>query len=168
MPDILHIEREKGWRYFPTRISNDGRYVLAVAINDGRCQVCLGTEPGEPLDVYFKLKNNNDGRVYRVLTYIGLKDLGDEKSIFDENLNEGKDEDAFVLYPNPARDLVYIHRATSEEATLTVYDHLGKIVDQQEISTSHDALDISGLLPGLYIVKANSAQYSITKTIMVY
>ncbi|NJM14465.1 MAG: T9SS type A sorting domain-containing protein [Bacteroidales bacterium] len=167
LPDIEHIERAKGWRYFPTEISGNGHYILAVAINNGQCEVCFNTEPGDALPVFFKLKNNYQGRVIKVLSYIGVKDISEEKSNLAERTEGKLDETTLQLYPNPARGMININLGSSDDATLTIYNHLGKVVGKHYISENLGTLDISGLLPGMYYVKASNSQYTVTTTLVV-
>ena len=67
------------------------------------------------------------------------------------------------VYPNPARDMVsidYMLDETLSEASLTVYDHMGKMVSEKKIyqadGFAQESLDISSWTNGVYFVKIQS------------
>lgn len=56
-----------------------------------------------------------------------------------------------MFYPNPANR--EIHFANAENSELRIYDAMGKLALQQQISSSNQSIDISNLTQGVYIVK---------------
>ncbi|MBU3662215.1 MAG: T9SS type A sorting domain-containing protein [Bacteroidetes bacterium] len=64
----------------------------------------------------------------------------------------------FSLYPNPALETLYIHSNQPIEA-VEVYQYNGSLVLQQQMS-SGSSIDISGLAPGMYLLKITTPQSS--------
>jgi len=57
-------------------------------------------------------------------------------------------ENVVRLYPNPATDILTI-QATSP-SYIEIYDALGRLVDQKEVSTTNEELDLSSLAAGVF------------------
>ena len=58
----------------------------------------------------------------------------------------------FKLYPNPVfTDIVYVKTKKNVGKNITVFDVFGKVVLQDRISSS--ALNISQLVPGIYVLQ---------------
>ena len=72
----------------------------------------------------------------------------------------------FKLYPNPAySDVVYISSEYNDTKVITVYDVLGEIVLTDRISTN--TLNISRLVPGVYVLQVTERQKSMTRKLVV-
>jgi hypothetical protein len=70
------------------------------------------------------------------------------------------------LYPNPAyEDVVYINTNDNALKMVIVYDVFGKIVLRDRIST--DALNISTLIPGVYLLQVTEHQKTMTRKLVV-
>jgi len=72
------------------------------------------------------------------------------------------------LLPNPAQSIVTIHLQKDVEATIRVFDISGKLVIYQPnilIQGSH-SLSISGLKSGVYFIRINSEEGSLTKKLI--
>lgn len=61
------------------------------------------------------------------------------------------------LFPNPANEMVRIERLDNAPATLTLSDVQGRIVQQEAISGNLDTVDLTGLKPGVYLVRIATA-----------
>lgn len=57
------------------------------------------------------------------------------------------------FYPNPATSTLYFRSNSIDTFKVDVYDILGKKVISSEVSMDNNALDISKLMSGLYIIK---------------
>lgn len=57
-----------------------------------------------------------------------------------------------LFYPNPAKG--EIHFANAENFELRIYDSMGRLALQQQITSSNQSVDISHLSQGVYIVKS--------------
>ncbi len=72
----------------------------------------------------------------------------------------------FSLYPNPVfDDVVYIVTPTGGSKEITIYDVFGKVVLRDRISTR--ALNISKLVPGVYVLKVNNNKATMTRKLVV-
>jgi len=72
----------------------------------------------------------------------------------------------FKLYPNPAySDVVYITSKFNDTKIITVYDVLGEVVLKDRISTN--TLNISRLVPGVYVLQVTERQKSMTRKLVV-
>ena len=84
------------------------------------------------------------------------------------NVNLLTDENVpnFKLYPNPAYDdVVYIKTNNNALKTIIVYDVFGEIVLRDRIST--DALNISTLVSGVYLLQVTEHQKTMTRKLVV-
>lgn len=63
----------------------------------------------------------------------------------------------FNLYPNPAREQVYISlqnfAGNTSEITLSLYDYTGSLLSEQQLKTAKESIDMSKHRPGLYFVR---------------
>ena len=73
-------------------------------------------------------------------------------------------QDSFVLYPNPAKDKLYV-RGNEPITSIAIYDMSGKLVISENKVT--DAIDISGLTPGLYMVQGYADDNTFYKKLIV-
>lgn len=65
------------------------------------------------------------------------------------------------LYPNPASD--WLNISGIESATQAkIYDQLGQLIEQYNLSSNHQTIDISNLKNGWYYIQFNNASSSIT------
>ncbi len=72
----------------------------------------------------------------------------------------------FKLYPNPAySDVVYISSEYNDTKVIAVYDVLGEVVLTDRISTN--SLNISRLVPGVYVLQVTERQKTITRKLVV-
>ena len=60
------------------------------------------------------------------------------------------------VFPNPATDLVRIERLNASPATVTFLDAQGRVVRSEQVRGSSNTMDVSGLVPGLYLVRIAS------------
>jgi len=75
---------------------------------------------------------------------------------------------SFIMYPNPAQDVVSISLPNGvNEGTVKIYDILGKVVAKQIITSNENAIDISNLLSGSYMVVLRTEFGNATKTLLV-
>ncbi len=81
--------------------------------------------------------------------------------------NPRKEEiSGFKLYPNPAfNDVVYITTEKNARKEVTVYDVFGEIVLTERILNT--ALNISRLVPGVYVLQVTEDSKTITRKLVV-
>ncbi|NAS12716.1 T9SS type A sorting domain-containing protein [Poritiphilus flavus] len=72
----------------------------------------------------------------------------------------------FKLYPNPAfGDIVYITTSENGSKEITVYDVFGKAVLRERLR--NNALDISPLIPGVYVLQLRQNNKTMTRKLVV-
>ncbi|MCW9037338.1 T9SS type A sorting domain-containing protein [Altibacter sp.] len=71
----------------------------------------------------------------------------------------------FVVYPNPAQDQLFIVNA--ENATIELYDMLGKLILTQSNISSTETLSVSRLQNGTYFLKVTSDNSSKVEKIVI-
>lgn len=70
------------------------------------------------------------------------------------------------IYPNPAIDKIHIERQTTETLNLSLKDLFGKTRIEKTFTTKKLSIDISELIPGVYILwnETNKSAYLLIKT----
>ena len=74
---------------------------------------------------------------------------------------EENNEIAFVMYPNPAKDLVTIESA--KDAVVKIYSVNGQMLSQQNISEGISTIDLSNLNAGMYFISVNETMVKVVK-----
>ena len=69
------------------------------------------------------------------------------------------------MFPNPTNGN-RIYFSVTEDATINVYNVLGKLINTSEVSKSKNSIDISELSKGVYLIKINSGKQFITKKLI--
>jgi endonuclease I/chitodextrinase len=70
------------------------------------------------------------------------------------------------MYPNPTNGNTLYFNLT-KDATVKIFNILGKLVKTSEIQVTNNTLDISNLVKGMYILKINSNNQFTTKKLLV-
>ena len=69
------------------------------------------------------------------------------------------------MFPNPTNgDSIYF--SVTEDATIKIFNVLGKTVAASEVTKSKNSINISELTRGIYLVKINSGKQFITKKLI--
>ncbi|MBO7572610.1 MAG: T9SS type A sorting domain-containing protein [Bacteroidales bacterium] len=66
------------------------------------------------------------------------------------------------IFPNPAADMLYFNFDVTSDVTMQIYSATGQLVMEKNLS-SENAVDISNLNEGLYIVKIDGRTYKFSK-----
>ena len=75
------------------------------------------------------------------------------------------DFNAFKMFPNPTNgNEIYFN--TAKDATITIYNVLGKLVKSTKITNNKNNIDVSNLSKGIYLVKINSGKQFITQKLI--
>jgi len=73
--------------------------------------------------------------------------------------------ESFKMFPNPTNgNRVYF--SVTKDATINIYDALGKLVQSSEVTQSKNSIDISKFSTGMYLLKINSGTQFITKKLI--
>jgi hypothetical protein len=101
---------------------------------------------------------------YRNITNNGFKLYIDDISVTKEDPASVSDisQVQVAIYPNPTRDLVYIH-AESEITSINLSDLSGNLIQDKELNT---VVKMADLPNGIYFLTITTTQGSITKRIV--
>ncbi|MBK9554981.1 MAG: T9SS type A sorting domain-containing protein [Bacteroidetes bacterium] len=77
---------------------------------------------------------------------------------------ELKENSTFVVYPNPAKDKIYIQTNSLQINTVTIFNSVGQVVNKYSDVSVEDELDISNLAKGMYFISVANSEVTITKT----
>ncbi|GMN09852.1 hypothetical protein MTsPCn9_18950 [Croceitalea sp. MTPC9] len=83
-------------------------------------------------------------------------------------VNDAKQKEVkgFKMYPNPAYgEEVYITTTSNGNKSIKIYDVFGEIVLVDKISTN--TLDISRLVPGVYVLQVTEDKKTMTRKLVV-
>jgi hypothetical protein len=70
------------------------------------------------------------------------------------------------LYPNPVHDELFVQLNTTDKTTIQLFDATGKVLIQKTVNAAENSIDTSNLVNGLYFVKVNSNEGTITKKVI--
>lgn len=78
--------------------------------------------------------------------------------------NKVFDSSSFLVYPNPAENILNIDTSNQFIKSYAIYDNQGRIVKDSRLNSGVNfTIDISNLQSGIYLLKINSSDKSITK-----
>ena len=77
------------------------------------------------------------------------------------SVNESADDLGVKVYPNPMTDNLYFDLGSLNGATILLTDLQGKVVNNQRV-VNHEAVDVSNLPAGVYLLKVNSDKHSMS------
>lgn len=70
-------------------------------------------------------------------------------------------------YPNPAIGKTYIEATFQGEATLTVYNVVGKVIEERVVTNSMIVLNVSNYTEGIYLYTLENNGEKVTKRMTV-
>jgi len=104
-------------------------------------------------------------KIYFVLLMVFSVSLSAQEPV-DFNNPRKEEISGFKLYPNPAfNDVVYITTEKNARKEVTVYDVFGEIVLTERILNT--SLNISRLVPGVYVLQVTEDSRTITRKLVV-
>ncbi|MGW9684204.1 T9SS type A sorting domain-containing protein [Flagellimonas sp. 2504JD1-5] len=82
------------------------------------------------------------------------------------NTEQKQELKGFKMYPNPAYgDEVYVTTASNGAKEIKIYDVFGEVVLTDKISTN--TLNISRLVPGVYVLQVTEQKKTMTRKLVV-
>ena len=104
-------------------------------------------------------------KIYFILLMVSSFALfAQEPEHFTNTRNE--DVPGFKLYPNPAfNDVVYVHTEKNARKDIIIYDVFGEVVLTDRILNT--SLNISRLIPGVYVLQVTENNNTITRKLVV-
>ncbi|MGB5497464.1 MAG: T9SS type A sorting domain-containing protein [Maribacter sp.] len=104
-------------------------------------------------------------KIYFILFMVFSVTLSAQEAV-DFNNPRKEEIQGFKLYPNPAfNDVVYITTEKNARMKVIVYDVFGEIVLTERILNK--SLNISKLVPGVYVLQVTEDSNTITRKLVV-
>ncbi len=103
--------------------------------------------------------------IYTILCMFLTVVLSAQEILGDQNL-KSEEIAEFKLYPNPVSEgTVYMTSRENGTKSVVVYDVFGKVVLTDRISAH--SLNISSLVPGVYVLQVSEGKKTITRKLVV-
>ncbi|MES2388241.1 MAG: LamG-like jellyroll fold domain-containing protein, partial [Bacteroidota bacterium] len=141
---------------------------IASKVNNVPVLKLTSKEGFEDLDIFLYDRLTGSHQLVEVGTVMPVNNSGDRYALVFTNAVTAVNPNASVklnLYPNPANDVLYMEGLNRDSAhKLTMTDMLGHnfIVVANEVAGRH-SIDLSGLAPGVYVLKVNGRGYQVVK-----
>ena len=144
---------------YELRLLNSLGTILATSANKNNLNETINTTVSAGtyyVRVYPKANPNNSLICYTLRVALGTASL----------INQNKLEVRSILtslYPNPAKDKLYINYNFVESAEIKIIDIMGRLLKRQKVNGDHSVLDISILPSGTYVLSIynNDVQTSL-------
>ena len=105
-------------------------------------------------------------KFYFVLILMALPLFSFGQELVTVNTEQVQELKGFKMYPNPAYgEEVYITTASNGSKHIKVYDVFGEVVLTDRISTN--TLNISRLVPGVYVLQVTEQKKTMTRKLVV-
>lgn len=88
-----------------------------------------------------------------------------KKLVFDASTGgkPGLLSQELTLCPNPAKDKIYVYGLSADITNVKVFSVDGQCVISSNVASANNGVDVSGLVPGVYLVKVNSTVIKFVK-----
>jgi hypothetical protein len=128
------IERSQNGSHFESIVQIPG----AGNSNQNLCYSANDLQPYQGIN-YYRLKQTD---------YNGASTYSQVVTVFFSEKN------TVLLYPNPANELIYIHSSGSNPLQVEICDAQGKLLVQTSLQQNQAEINVSGLYPGIYFMRA--------------
>jgi hypothetical protein len=121
-----------------------------------------GTESVRSLSLTSKITFSNDALVLTEKTeseeiklqgIFSLK-FKNELSLSAKDINISSS--ALSIYPNPARETVYVQNLSTEYVAAKVYNLYGRLLVQTKVNAGNNAIQVDCLPQGIYVIQINN------------
>ncbi|MBS9462380.1 T9SS type A sorting domain-containing protein [Flagellimonas sp. 389] len=104
-------------------------------------------------------------KIYLILIMaLPLFSFGQE--LVSVNTEQVQELEGFKMYPNPAYgEEIYITTSSNGSKQIKIYDVFGEVVLTDRIATN--TLDISRLVPGVYVLQVTEQERTMTRKLVV-
>jgi hypothetical protein len=184
--DIVYVEYStnfgQNWTVLGTQGTNwyNSNRTNAISGTEDDCQNCPGaqwTGTDTVLKDYFYPLNflvGNPNVIFRIVFHTdqSVNDLGVivDDFVIDGTLdNQEFDLKNIAIYPNPSKGIFTVSMGATSLESIEVYDLTGKIVyakNEFQANQYQTTLDLSTVTSGIYFVKIESQNQSVTKRII--
>jgi photosystem II stability/assembly factor-like uncharacterized protein len=166
----IEIQYSNQW----IRIGTHGRGVLEAPVTIGVCENGQGDSDGDGICDEFDACPNFDDNLLGTSCEDGDDDTYDDIYV-DCDVCEGvfylsvddHTSGTFILYPNPAHDLLTIRRASSEKATFQLYTLEGRLALETPLTAARNVIELGSLAGGMYVANVISATGQVSRAQVV-
>lgn len=142
--------------YVTAKVRTDGTLEFTEVFNGGRCNAMIKAIPGTyPNDEF--VTTGVISNINMLIKYTGPGARMEE--------NEEPAKLNITLYPNPANDILHIS-GVEEPAQLQLFDLNGRVVIERQWNPGEE-IDITMLEKGIYLVRLETEEGSISKKVMI-
>lgn len=130
---------------------------------DAIYNVCLTTttSTGEPCSYCHEIGINPFGETVRAAGFSLTVVRHDGTTTGIEEVNDNSGGASFIIYPNPANDLITIRQSEgSNNSMVSIYSIKREVLHQQKLNNASTEIDISSFAKGIYIVEVTSDESS--------
>jgi lysyl endopeptidase len=145
----------------------DGRIVGQLS---GGSSACSGTSNNGLSDFYGRMDVNwdfGDFPATRLSTWLDPDNTGAESVDLLTLSSESFDLSEIYVYPNPAKDYVFIMNNVTPELKYELFNIQGQRVQHSQLNDVNSTLDITSLQEGIYFLRLSSGNTSLTKKVIV-
>ncbi|MAP54979.1 endonuclease [Altibacter sp.] len=76
--------------------------------------------------------------------------------------------DAFVVYPNPASEVVHIKvTGAFQPSSVVLYDTMGRIVLQRNLNTQQTTISLASFAEGIYLIELQNREMKVIKKVVI-
>ena len=117
-----------------------------------------------------KITFDNNNFIVNETSGDDLINISSIRKVYFTNVPVGVDDNISVFnsskiyaYPNPAMNLINFKNLPEQPTRLTIYNVLGEVVFENEVSSSNNTVDLSKLSTGSYIIRVNGQSINLSK-----
>ncbi len=108
---------------------------------------------------------SNKGNLFSGVQNFSLIVTGPAIVLSNEDLDRTK---PFVVFPNPSKGFINVaYEATTDRVQIQLFDMSGRVVKNLDSSALNNAIDISDLTNGVYILKCNDGSKTVSQKIVL-
>jgi hypothetical protein len=111
----------------------------------------------------------NETLGYFCVSQNGINLWGDQCNWFFVGTNDLREDKMITIFPNPAHDKININLSHKiSVADFTITDNLGTEIFHATLTQPNNAIPISQIIPGIYIYKLKSGQFTKQDKIVIF
>jgi hypothetical protein len=157
------LDAVQTWNIISNTVSNNVRTLVARRpLNSGQPNNFVFNNNGQGIMLVWAMASSNSFN----LAYHGAN-RGATMSSFTLSQETFANEN-FSMFPNPANNTFTVNLPESiSQAQLTIYDLLGKRIQQKNINETNHIIDVSAIAKGTYLVMISSEGFVETQKLII-
>ena len=164
MKDVIELPREDVFQHYNVyRGTSNDNYELIAETEEGSYfdAVEIGTYYYKVTSVYIVDGEECESE--------GANAFGNENQRFVivdvTSINENGVND-MMIYPNPANDFVKVSTVDSQQSTVRIYNTLGMLIEEIEMTSNEIEINISRYTQGIYFFNVETENGNVTKKVV--